>query len=158
VSLLRAATPDDLDAVLALERCCEGAPHWSEAAWQQTLSSQSAESIVILAELPGKLLGFIAVSRVLDVVSLDSVAVDAAARGQSIGRSLVLAGLRWAQEHEAQSMELEVRLSNTAARGLYAALGFLEQGRRKSYYAAPVEDAVLMAVAVVKEHGETAKV
>jgi ribosomal-protein-alanine acetyltransferase len=158
VSTLREAIPADLEALLALERTCEGAPHWSEAAWQHTLSPQRGERIVLLAELPNQLLGFIAVSLVLDVASLDSIAVDAPARGQGIGHSLVLAALRWAQAHGAHAMELEVRLSNTAARSLYAALGFIEQGRRKSYYAAPVEDAVLMAAAIDEKHGVTAKV
>ena len=122
------------------------------------LSSQPGERIVLLAELPNQLLGFIALSLVLDVASLDSIAVDKTSRGQGVGRSLVLAALRWAHEHGAQAMELEVRLSNTAARSLYDALGFIEQGRRMSYYAAPVEDALLMAVTIVEKHGETAKV
>jgi ribosomal-protein-alanine N-acetyltransferase len=41
-------------------------------------------------------------------------------------------------------MELEVRVGNQAALGLYAALGFVEQGRRARYYRDPVEDAVMM--------------
>jgi len=39
---------------------------------------------------------------------------------------------------------LEVRESNTAARGLYASRGFREIGRRKNYYRRPVEDALVM--------------
>ena len=38
---------------------------------------------------------------------------------------------------------LEVRKSNTPARALYAALGFVECGTRKNYYESPREDAVL---------------
>ena len=45
---------------------------------------------------------------------------------------------------------LEVRESNQAARGFYASLGFLEEGRRRSYYADPVEDAVLMRMQLVE--------
>jgi ribosomal protein S18 acetylase RimI-like enzyme len=40
---------------------------------------------------------------------------------------------------------LEVRPSNVAGRGFYAASGFVETGRRRAYYADPVEDAVLMS-------------
>jgi ribosomal-protein-alanine N-acetyltransferase len=38
---------------------------------------------------------------------------------------------------------LEVRESNSAARTLYEKAGFEATGLRKSYYANPVEDAVL---------------
>jgi ribosomal-protein-alanine N-acetyltransferase len=36
-----------------------------------------------------------------------------------------------------------VRQSNTAAQNLYTKAGFEQTGRRKSYYANPIEDAVL---------------
>ena len=39
---------------------------------------------------------------------------------------------------------LEVRAGNEPAQGLYRSLGFVEEGRRRGYYADPVEDAVLM--------------
>ncbi|MFQ5789944.1 MAG: ribosomal protein S18-alanine N-acetyltransferase, partial [Acidobacteriota bacterium] len=38
---------------------------------------------------------------------------------------------------------LEVRDSNVPARRLYASLRFREVGRRKGYYAQPIEDAIL---------------
>jgi ribosomal-protein-alanine N-acetyltransferase len=38
---------------------------------------------------------------------------------------------------------LEVRESNAAARALYANAGFEQTSRRKSYYANPLEDAIL---------------
>ena len=41
---------------------------------------------------------------------------------------------------------LEVRVSNTAAQGLYRTLGFRLVGLRRGYYKAPVEDALLMAL------------
>ena len=43
-------------------------------------------------------------------------------------------------------MFLEVRVSNVAARALYAQMGFREIGVRRSYYPAPVgrEDAIVL--------------
>ena len=49
---------------------------------------------------------------------------------------LVQAGVR--------SLYLEVRESNSAARALYAALGFQQVGRRRGYYQHPSEDALLL--------------
>ena len=39
---------------------------------------------------------------------------------------------------------LEVRASNDAARALYTRHGFTTAGRRRRYYTAPVEDALVM--------------
>jgi ribosomal-protein-alanine N-acetyltransferase len=64
---------------------------------------------------------------------------------------LCLAGMEWARGVGAWAMELEVRASSEAARGLYRALGFVEQGRRRGYYREPVEDAVLMGVGLQGE-------
>jgi [ribosomal protein S18]-alanine N-acetyltransferase len=45
-------------------------------------------------------------------------------------------------------MYLEVRESNTRARALYASRGFEEVGRRRRYYRAPVEDALILRARV----------
>ena len=50
---------------------------------------------------------------------------------------------RFGQEHLA-FLTLEVRPSNTAAVALYEKHGFQEAGRRKNYYEAPQEDALLL--------------
>lgn len=42
--------------------------------------------------------------------------------------------------HHADSMTLEVRISNTVAQNLYASLGFEVAGRRKKYYMDTGED------------------
>jgi ribosomal-protein-alanine N-acetyltransferase len=46
---------------------------------------------------------------------------------------------------------LEVRAENTAAQKLYQACGFEVIGRRRRYYKAPVEDALLMAVSLKRK-------
>jgi ribosomal-protein-alanine N-acetyltransferase len=43
-----------------------------------------------------------------------------------------------------ESVTLEVRVSNVAARALYRAYGFYEVGLRKRYYADNHEDAIIM--------------
>lgn len=51
----------------------------------------------------------------------------------------------WLKElPEKTKVILEVRLGNTAARGLYAKLGFTELYRRKEYYHDPKEDALIL--------------
>ncbi|MFA7637566.1 MAG: GNAT family N-acetyltransferase, partial [Monoglobales bacterium] len=41
---------------------------------------------------------------------------------------------------------LEVRISNSAAIGLYEKFGFVSQGIRKGFYSYPVEDANIMTL------------
>ena len=68
-----------------------------------------------------------------------------------MGAGLVGAALQWAQEKRADRAVLEVRAGNSAAQALYRRCGFVVEGRRRRYYASPVEDALLMAVSLRSE-------
>jgi ribosomal-protein-alanine N-acetyltransferase len=61
-----------------------------------------------------------------------------------VGEALCEAVAQWCRERGAAELELEVREGNHGAIALYGGLGFVVSGRRKGYYSAPVEDAVLM--------------
>ena len=47
-------------------------------------------------------------------------------------------------QRKVDTIYLEVRESNISARSLYSKFGYNEIGIRKKYYAAPIEDAILM--------------
>jgi ribosomal-protein-alanine N-acetyltransferase len=72
-------------------------------------------------------------------------------QGCGIGRRLLNRMLRIARERQADTMFLEVRASNLAARGLYESEGFGEIGLRRDYYPSHVgrEDAVVYAKALL---------
>ena len=53
------------------------------------------------------------------------------------------------------SATLEVRPSNTAAVALYSSHGFVEIGRRKGYYAAEGEDAIVMHLEIDRQTWKT---
>ncbi len=72
------------------------------------------------------------------------IAVAPASRRQGIGGRLLRTLMSAIADACMEGVYLEVRASNAAARGLYARAGFVECGRRRDYYAAPCEDAVLM--------------
>lgn len=67
-------------------------------------------------------------------------------RGRGIGQRILLALLREAQRRQAQTVTLEVRVSNLPAQRLYQKYGFREVGRRKAYYQDNREDALLMTI------------
>lgn len=66
-----------------------------------------------------------------------------AARRKGLGRQLLDALLAAAHKTDSESVFLEVRESNAAARKFYNKAGFQQIGRRKSYYTDPPDDAIL---------------
>jgi ribosomal-protein-alanine N-acetyltransferase len=77
--------------------------------------------------------------------SLLSMAVVPEARRKGLGRALMTQLKRRLGEHDCAEVHLEVRASNLPAQGLYRAVGFRENGRRKGYYSDTGEDALLMS-------------
>lgn len=72
------------------------------------------------------------------------IAVDPARRGQGLARTLLRACEAELAVLGIRDLHLEVRVSNAAARSLYAGAGWRESGLRKGYYR-DGEDAVLYA-------------
>lgn len=75
---------------------------------------------------------------------LANLASASSARRAGVGRQLLEHVLEAARARGAQTIFLEVRESNGAARALYSSAGFVDVGRRKKYYARPVEDALVL--------------
>ena len=80
-----------------------------------------------------------------------NIAVAADARGSGIGGRLLDAALAAARDAGSRTVHLEVRESNVPAQALYASRAFAPVGRRRAYYRAPVEDAIVLRRVVVGE-------
>jgi ribosomal-protein-alanine N-acetyltransferase len=74
---------------------------------------------------------------------IENLVIAPSARGRGFGTRLLLEMLHNARAQGAQTVFLEVRESNFAARALYRKCGFRESGRRPRYYCQPEEDAIL---------------
>lgn len=72
---------------------------------------------------PG-LVGFVIVGAAVSTAYLQRIAVDPAARGRGIGRSLVRAACRWGAGQGAARIVLNTQPDNVVAAGLYASEGF----------------------------------
>jgi len=147
---IRLAYATDLDAVIRLERAAAEAPHWAEAEYAAmfAVGMDTIRRCLFVAETNGVVVGF-AVGKIIGVgpgssSELESVAVDVEARRGGVGRALCLAVIDWCREQGAETMELEVRAASAGAIALYVGLGFVAVGRRRGYYLAPEDDAVLM--------------
>lgn len=124
-----------------IERDCFSRPWTAE---QLKSQMRDAQHEFIAAVSDGRVLGYVGLMYVLDEGYISSVAVHPDARRQGIGDTLIDALAAKAAELELAFLTLEVRESNAPAIALYAKHGFHPVGKRKNYYDAPKEDAVLM--------------
>ncbi len=132
--------PEQLDEAEAIERDCFSRP-WTK----EQLAGQLGEDHVFLgAGRDGRLLGYGAFQRILDEGYISNIAVSSDHRRQGVGGAILDALVEAAGKLNLSFLTLEVRESNTGARRLYASRGFDEVGRRRGYYEAPREDAILM--------------
>lgn len=150
----RAATPEDIDAIVALERVTQFAPHWPRTTYAEILqpSATDVRRWVIVAEqnrfqariTSSALTGFLVYAMQGDEAEIESVVVAAAAQGKGIGTALTRAALADCAAGGARHITLEVRASNRSAITLYRSLGFAQVALRAGYYRDPGEEGVVM--------------
>lgn len=141
---LRAAVPDDLTAIMALERASFPTDAWSDAMMREELASPHGWYVV--DEEAGRVVGYAGLRAVRGAKDADvqTIAIAEASRGRGRGRTLLRALLGRAAERGVHEVFLEVRADNPVAQALYASEGFLEVGRRPRYYQPDDVDAVVM--------------
>jgi ribosomal-protein-alanine N-acetyltransferase len=142
---VRLARLEDVAGVLRVERASREAPHWDDARYGAMLDvgDSALRRALWVAIADGNVIGFVAVSVVLDEAELESVAVEQHWRKRGVGRALSEAAFAWVREARAVTLRLEARASNVGAQALYASLGLIPSGVRRAYYSDPVEDALL---------------
>lgn len=132
-----------LAQVMEMERACFQRP-WSEQIFIDALYNDTVSLVAAEGE-DGQVMGYGAVSVILDEGCLEKIAVAPQYRRQGVAEAILSAFLRFGRANLA-FLTLEVRESNQAAVGLYEKLGFQKVGRRKNYYPEVREDAILMTV------------
>ena len=142
------AEADDLPAVVAIERAAFTDP-WSLRSFREALehsavffscARRDAENERDGAEVAGYVVAWF----VADEGEIANLAVSPNAWGEGIGRALLDSALEEGRRRDVSAVYLEVRDSNDRARRLYRSRGFEEVGRRRNYYAQPVEDAIVL--------------
>jgi ribosomal-protein-alanine N-acetyltransferase len=142
---IRTATPDDISAMLQLERAADGASHWSAGDYQRIFDTESPMRFALIAG-SGPPTGFLVARAIGPDWEIENLAVAGQARRRGVGRALVAELLRRASHAGAASVLLEVRKSNQAARALYESSGFKVLASRAAYYHDPPEDAVIYRI------------
>lgn len=136
----------DLPDVIEIERLAFAAP-WSPGLFLHELQLDFSRVEVARLGTAGPLVGYVVWWRVADEAHILNIAVDPRCRRRGVGRALTRRVFDDARARGAATVSLDVRAGNDAARGLYAALGFVAVGRRRAYYENG-EDAIVMSRAV----------
>ena len=138
---LRAAREADIDAVLAIEHASFGDP-WNRGAFLELIDDPRVACLI--ADAGGEVSGYVVAWFVLDEGEIGNLAVADGARRHGVGARLLDGAIAAVRAADVNSLYLEVRDSNVAARALYASRGFVEVGRRRDYYRRPKEDALVL--------------
>ncbi|WP_347754463.1 ribosomal protein S18-alanine N-acetyltransferase [Agrococcus sp. ProA11] len=140
---IRTAGAADLDAIMAIEQAAFGASAWERETMRAEIASDWGRYI-LAEDADGAALGYAGLRAVGVEGDVQTIAVDAAARGRGIGRALLLELLAEAERRGVRELFLEVRADNPVARSLYASVGFSDIGLRQRYYQPEDVDAVVM--------------
>lgn len=116
---------------------------WPASAFAELLERSYARLQVALAA-DGTVWGYCVLLRAADEGEIANIATDPSVRRQGVAGRLLDEALAAADAEGAESVYLEVRVSNEAARALYASRGFRQAGRRRGYYDKPAEDALVL--------------
>ena len=138
---IRPLEPRDIPAVLVIER--ESFPDpWTEGLFVDELGRTDRSWKVAVDG--GRIVGYGGVMVAGDEAHLLDLAVEPGARGTGIGRMLVWELAEIASRMGALRMTLEVAESNRTALALYRSCGFDVAGRRRAYYPATGDDALVL--------------
>ncbi len=140
--LIRPATPDDVEAVAAIEAMAFSNP-WHAQTFRSLIRRNGA--LIAVAEADwGEILGYSVAWWVQDQAELANLAVKENFRGWGIGSALLDRVLLDLKDLGVDSLFLEVRFSNERAFALYRSRGFSEVAVRKDYYRNPRENARIL--------------
>jgi ribosomal-protein-alanine acetyltransferase len=140
--IIRPATPADIPALMDLAAQSETAAHWRRGDYERLFDPGAPSRVAMVIEAEA-LVGFVVALAVGTEWEIENVVVQAATRRRGLGAQLLREFLLRARAAGVQSIFLEVRESNVAARGLYEDAGFRQSGTRMDYYSGPVENAIV---------------
>ena len=132
---------EHIPEVAEIERLCFSEP-WSEKALEESLASSLSHFFVFVEG--GRVIGYMGLYAVAGEGSVTNVATHPDHRRKGVGKALVENAVAVGKELGLEYITLEVRQSNLPARELYEKCGFQIVGKRRNFYTAPTEDAIIM--------------
>jgi ribosomal-protein-alanine N-acetyltransferase len=141
---LQPLTATEIPQVLALDQACFGGL-WTKDGYLREMESPNSTLLILPAPTrENSLMALGCCWSIVEEAHVTIMAVHPDFQGQGLGQLILLGLLRDAWLRGLERATLEVRESNTAAIALYEKFGFTTAGRRKKYYQATGEDALIM--------------
>lgn len=139
---LRPMGEADLPRIHRIELASYDFP-WSEGNFADSLAAGYS---MWVHEAEGEIIGYYAMMAAVGEAHLLNLTIAPSWRRHGLGRDLLAHCLARARDHRAETLFLEVRVSNAAAIALYRSSGFLDLAVRRGYYPARSgrEDALIM--------------
>jgi ribosomal-protein-alanine N-acetyltransferase len=141
----------DVEPVLAIQAACPEIAQWG--VWDYESVARGEAASWVAEDLRG-IAGFLVARQLVGETEILNFAVRADFRRQGTGTALLAQALKWSESVGAERVILEVRASNLAAIRFYERHGFVVAGKRPRYYAAPIEDALLLNLSLAKSAGD----
>lgn len=140
----RYLTETDIDQLVHIEEQSFTLP-WTKDAFMNEFTINSY-AFYLGIEMEGMLVGYAGYWCIMDSAQITNIAILPSYRQKKLGEKLLNQVLVDAKEKGANTLSLEVRVSNHIAQSLYRKLGFQDGGIRKKYYSNNQEDALVMWV------------
>ena len=125
----------------ALEKVCFGA-HWTPTNFHKELDNERCSYFV--TRDADRVVGYLGYWQILEEAHITAVGVEPEYRKKKLAQRMLCYMLDQCTEKNIQWITLEVKASNIAAQKLYEKFNFAVMGRRKNYYQAEKEDALIM--------------
>lgn len=148
VFFIRKMTMDDLEEVVLLD-CSSFNLSWSRNNFIFELTeNQTSRCFVGVVDQGNqeKIVGFLVVWLLIDVVHIATIAIDDDFRRRHFAEKLIWHGLEDCFKEGALEATLEVRKTNLDAQALYSKLGFEIVVERPNYYSDTKEGALIMTL------------
>ncbi|PXA68613.1 tRNA (adenosine(37)-N6)-threonylcarbamoyltransferase complex transferase subunit TsaD [Cryobacterium arcticum] len=148
---LRRATLADVDAIMLLETRIFENDAWSTEMMARDVGDPGCYYLVAFPpDSPDQIVAYGGVQAAQRAIESDiqTIAVTEEARGQGLGRVLMLSLITEARKRGARETFLEVRADNPGAQHLYRSLGFEDLGVRRGYYQPDNVDAIVMRLTI----------
>ncbi len=118
---------------------------WSASLFLSELAQRSTRSYIV-ARHEGEVVGYAGLMFTGAEGHITNIAVDPEFHGRKVGSRMLLTLVTEAIARGAETISLEVRVSNVGAQTMYEKFGFEVVGTRKGYYIETKEDAYVMVV------------
>jgi ribosomal-protein-alanine N-acetyltransferase len=147
--VLSRMTEHDLLDVVELEEN-SGLSRWGWSAYYAELQTPNRNYMLVARARQSivneSIVGYIVARHVAGELHINNVAVRDSFRRRGIGSHLLTSIVEEARRDGAKIAFLEVRSGNQGAQALYEKCGFRAIARRRNYYTAPLEDAIVMSM------------